>query len=458
MRSIKLVPALAATATTLLVLAPAGALAAKHPRVKRHTHAVRAGNCHLKINAAPRFIQAGESSLVFGQLLCPSATSVANQTVTVFQRSGAPPALTTAGTAMTDTTGHYQLPTAALQTNSRFFATALGAKSGERSVKVAPKVSVSGPPDGSQLFTGVGPFRRAHGLRSNSVTFSGKVDPSDSGAIVALQRENAVGNEEWHRIGRLSQVGADGSYSINHTFGIPGDANIRVVVRRSAANAAAASEPLSYEISQAQNPALTIQSSANPLFYGQPVTISGTIAAGATPVTLLARTRLQSKPSPVATTMSTGGGTYTFVLSPLQSTIYQVSGAGKSSTHLFEGVKYGLTSAVSATTVQAGQPLTFSGTVTPGHVGHPVYLQAQSPSGIGYHAVQVGTVSAGSTYSIAYVPFVPGTKKLRIKVPGDHENQGTAGSTFTITITPAPAAALTPEAPGNSGAPSEGHF
>jgi hypothetical protein len=457
MRSVKLVPALMATA--LLALAPAGASAAKHHRAKRHVNATSAGGCSLKISAAPRVVGFGETAQVFGQLLCNGGTSVANQTVTVSQRSAVPAALTTAGTATTDKNGLYQLTTGALQTNSKFIATALGARSGQRTVRVSPKVDISGPPDGAQLFVGTGPFRRAHGLRSNSVTFTGTVSPQDVGATIALQRENTVGNEEWHRIGRTSKVGAGGAYSITHTFGTPGDANIRVVVRPSKGNAAGASEALSYEISQAQNPALTIQSSADPIFYGQPVTISGTIAAGPTPLTLLARTRGQGTFVPVATVTSSSGGTYAFpVQSPLQSTLYKVTGAGKSSTLLFEGVKYGLTASVSTTSLQAGQPLTFSGTVTPGNAGHAVYLQAQYPSGVGFRVVEVGKVTAGSTYSIAHVPFVAGVKKYRIKVPGDPGNQGVASPLFTITVTPAPAAALTPEAPGNSSQPSEGHI
>lgn len=450
MRSIKLVPALAAMAT-LLVLPAAGASAAKH-------QAKRSAACRITAFAAPRVIQAGESAVVFGQLRCPAGASVAGQAVTILQRSVGAPGLSTAGTPTTDATGHYSVTTPALLTNTFFYANSGSAHSARKAVKVAPKVTLTGPPDGSQLFTGAGPFRRPHNLRSNTVTFTGTVNPANAGALLALQRENTVGVEEWHRIGPLSQVGPGGTYSITHTFGEPGDANIRVVVRASKTNAAAASEPLSYEISQAQNPALTIQSSANPIFYGQSATISGTIAGGAgTPLTLLAHTRTQKKFVPIATTASTAGGAYTFpVQTPLQSTAYQVTGAGKSSTQLFEGVKYGLTAGISANTVQAGQPVTLSGTVTPGHVGHAVYLQAQYPSGVNFHVIQVGTVTAGSTYSISYEPYVAGAKKLRIKVPGDPENQGVASSLFEVSVTPAPASALRPEAPGNSSLPHEG--
>jgi hypothetical protein len=464
MRSLKIVPALAATAA-LLALAPAGASAAKHPGRKAHSHALRihAGSCRVKINTAPRFIAAGESSVVFGALRCPSAISVAGQTVTILQRSAGSSALSTAGTATTDPTGHYQLGTPALLMNSFFSAAALGSQSGQRPVKVAPKVSVGGPADGSQLFTGGGPFIRSHDRRlglSNRVTFTGTVSPADAGAGVALQREGSVGFEEWSRIAPLGQVGPDGTYSITHTFGTPGDANIRVVVRPSKVNSAAASETLSYEISQAQNPALTIQSSADPISYGAPVTISGVISAGAgTPVTLLARTRQQSTFAAVASAISTTGGAYAFpVQTPLKNTFYEVTGVGKTSARLFEGVKYGLTAGASSNSVQAGQPLSITGTVSPGHVGQPVYLQAQYPSGIGFHVVEVTAVTAASTYTIIHTPFFPGAKKLRIKVPGNPENQGVASALFGVEVMSAPPAALTPELPNNSSQPSEGHL
>ncbi len=49
-----------------------------------------------------------------------------------------------------------------------------------------------------------------------------------------------------------------------------------------------------------------------------------------------------------------------------------------------------------------------------------------------------------------------GTKVFRVRVPGDAENEGAVSAPFTIQVTPAPASALTPEAPGNSSLPAEG--
>src|SRR5262249_18413744 len=135
--------------------------------------------------------------------------------------------------------------------------------------------------DGSQLKTGV----------RNRVTFSGIVSPADAGARVVLQRENATSVEEWHSI-QEGFVKPGGGYVLTHTFAVPGDANLRVVVRpRHRFNARGVSNTVSYEISQAQNPRLTIFSSADPVGYGMPVTISGVLAGGANQkLTLAGRT------------------------------------------------------------------------------------------------------------------------------------------------------------------------
>jgi hypothetical protein len=462
-RSIKLVPALAAMAA-LFALTAAGATAKPAHRHHIRKHAASSSACRVKLTAAPRIVESGESVLVFGQILCPAGRSVANQTVTILEHAAGTAPISTLGTATTDTSGRYQLPSSALLTNTVFYATVQGVQGSHATVKVAPKVSILGPPDGSQLFTGAGPLLVPHGHHlaalSSKVTFSGAVSPTDAGAIVVLQRESAVGGEEWRRIGLTTTVASDGTYSLTHTFRIPGEANIRVVVRSFRLNTRGASESLSYEISQAQNAALTIFSSANPLSYGGSTAITGTLASGAnTTVTLTARTRTQTAYTAVATTTTNATGEYTFAnQTPLQNTAYRVTGAGKTSATLFEGVKYAITAAAPASTDVAGAPLTFSGAITPGHTGQVVYLQAQNASGVGFHTVEVGTVSSGGAFSIVHTPFTTGTKKFRIKVHGDPQNQGVASSTFAAEVTPAPLATLKPEAPSNSTGPMPGQL
>jgi hypothetical protein len=52
--------------------------------------------------------------------------------------------------------------------------------------------------------------------------------------------------------------------------------------------------------------------------------------------------------------------------------------------------------------------------------------------------------------------YEPGVKLFRVSVPGGPENEGAASAPFTVTVTRAAAAVLTPEAPANSTQPSQG--
>jgi hypothetical protein len=436
MRSIKLRPALAAAAL-LLALAPAGAAAAKH---------ASSSGCHVSLYAEPRVVTSGESVQVFGALSCPlGGASPASQLVTVYERTAGTPGFTIVGTVTTAAGGSFSFTPPPVTTDSFFYVRTVGARSGNRSIKVAPQVTLGGPAEFSQLQTGV----------RNRVTFTGTVTPADAGAVVVLQRENATSFEEWRLI-QLGVVGPGGTFTLTHTFGEPGAAELRVVVRpHGKFNARGISNTRSYEISQVQNPRLKINASADPVSYGQSVTLSGILAGGANQkVTLMGHGR-GLPGTKLGETTTNESGEYTFVQKPLVDTSYRVTAGAISSATLFEGVKYVLTAGVSATTVQAGHALTFSGIVTPKHVGQIVYLERQNGAGGGFHVVDIGTVTAGSTYAITHYLFGLGKEVFRVKVPGNLENQSVSSSPpFTIEVTPAPAGALRPVPP--SKLPQEG--
>jgi len=476
MRPGKLVAA-AVAVTSLLALAPAGASALKHPSPN--------GRCRIDINVAPREITAGDPVVIFGRLLCVRRANDANQTVRLYHHlRGGLPGFTYVQSTTTDANGFYEFARAdgVVETNRVWYVRSRGAQSGRKGVRVAAEVTLVGPPEGTQVLTGP----------TNAVKFTGTVNPADVGARVILQRQNAVTGNEWHRID-VGTVEPGGGYSITHTFVIPGDANIRVLVRSQGRNIPSPSNVLEYQISQAQNPALTINASADPIAYGQSVTISGKLENGPSqPVTLLAHTDRQGF-APVAQTTTDANGDYTFpAQSPVNSTFYEVQanglclppasaahacpatrdvppclratpnapacpGLGIRSAVLYEGVKDVLLNAqASPTTIQAGQAVTFTGTVAPDHTGHLIYLERQNASGTGYHVVQVATVGAGSTYSISEVVYDLGTKVFRVFIPGGPENGGVASQPFTIQVNPAPASALMPEPPTNTSQPSEG--
>ena len=456
MRLRNLTPALLA-AGSLLALAPAGALARRHPSPL--------GRCRINVNLAPALVSAGELTEVSGRLTC-RRTGSGGQPVALYAHTAGTAGYVPVQNTTTEPSGSYKLTTAAENANTSFYVRSDGAQSGRRRLRVEAQVTLTGPPEGTQIETGA----------PNQQTFSGTVTPAtDIGARVILQRQNAISGEEWHRIG-VGQVQAGGTYTIHHIFRVPGDASIRVLVRSDGLNVPSPSTPLDYEISQAQNPGLTILSLADPISYGQSVTISGAVT-GATvsqPVTLLAQTVHQHGFAPVAEANTGAGGSYSFApQSPINSTLYRVIAAGNAcaavrpnaracrapvvkSAVLYEGVRDVLTAEASPTTVQAGQAVTFSGTVAPDQAGHVIYLERENAAGTGYHVVQRGYVLPGSTYSIVHQVYVPGTKIYRIDLPGGPANGRAVSQPFTIHVTPAPASALTPEAPSNSSLPGEG--
>lgn len=482
MRSSRLAPAVAVVAA-FFALSPAGVSARNHPAhpvrnhpgpAGRHRHIgppvhhtpILRGHCRVTLNVAPTQITVGDSVMAFGQLSCGPGANGAGQSVTLFQHIRGTPGFTSVQSATTEPSGSYEIVLPSVQNSSMFYVRAGNSRSPLRQVSVFALVTLSGPPEGAQLLTGF----------ANRVTFTGTVDPADVGAHVILQRQNALTGNEWRMIDRSSVVGPGGGFTIVHTFRVPGDANLRVLVRSHGRNLASISNVLTYEISQAQNPRLTVNASSDPVPYGQSVTISG-VAMGlpSTPVTLLARTVRQHGFAPVAETTTDAGGSYAFpAQAPVNSTLYRVRvrtgstggpprhgvGAlparGTSSAVLYEGVKDVLTAAVSQTTIQAGQMLTFSGSVAPDHTGHIIYLERQNKTNGDFHVVEVSSVGAGSVYSITHRVYDPGTKVFRVRIPGGPENEGAASAPFTIQVTPAPASALTPEGPGNSSMPAEG--
>jgi hypothetical protein len=188
----------------------------------------------------------------------------------------------------------------------------------------------SAPADGAQLLL-PGQGANASALASNTVTITGTVSPATAGTRVALQRERP--NGKWQRIA-LGEVSAEGTYSITHTFVLPGSASVRVVARGHG-NLDTASETRTYVVARHQRPDVSIEASASSLPAGTAVTISGTVAgAPEQPVTLLARTH-GGKFAPVSTSTTDSSGKYSFSpQTPVTSTIYRVTAGHTSSISL----------------------------------------------------------------------------------------------------------------------------
>jgi hypothetical protein len=384
--------------------------------------------CHLAVAPASR-ITRGETVTVIGKLVCPSGVSAAEVPVTLYRHEPAR-ALALLGTATTAADGSFQLKPAAFDTNGILYFRTPQARDARTVVRVAPQVTLTAT---SQASVASGHSRP--GVRARA-TFTGSVSPADAGALVTLQIAYVESAERWRSVA-FGRVEPDGSYSIAHAFRTPGEAKVRSIVQAGGLNMAAGiSEPLPYDVAQPQNPRLTIQTAADPISYGQSVTISG-VAAGADgqPITLLARARGNAFAA-VATVTTDASGHYSFTQEPLARTHYRVTDATAQSTVLFESVGFALAAGATPNAVQAGQQQTFSGTLAPAHLGEAVYLEREYASGIGFYVIDVGTVDAASEYTIVDSFAAPGRGIMRIKVPTDGERDGTTSPPFTVTVTP----------------------
>jgi len=480
--------AAAVVACAAIALTAVGAGAA--PRHQFRSHAIT-------IHAQPNPITAGDPVLIFGRLFgrVRSGRLVVLFERAAFQRGGFAPVQAT----RTGSTGAYEFTRAdgVVLTNRAWYVAAAGAVSRtvlER-VQAAVTLNVTGPggvsePNGSVLQTG----------SKYVYTFAGAVSPARAGAGIFLQRQGANSGNGWATIGR-GTVAADGSYSIPHSFVIPssqnGDATIRVLLRNDVRNIDSPSDSLSYEIEQTQNPNLTINAASNPIVEGGSDTVSGVDAAGAGQLLTLYARDYRHSFGVVATTTSGPGGSYTFNVTPVYNTAYQVvasappkgstgttgstgstgSTGGTGSTGstgsrgstgstgttgttgstgttgtiakyrsavLFIGVADALTAKASATTVNQGQSVMFTGSIVPDKTGHVIYLQAENAAGNAWHIIGSATIDANSAYTITQSFYEAGTQVVRVKIPGGPDNQGAVSAPFTITVTAISPAALVP--------------
>ena len=281
----------------------------------------------LTIHAQPNPITAGDPVVIYGRLF---GRRHAGRLVVLFHRAAlAPGRFVPVQATRTDSTGAYEFSRAdgAVLTNRSWLVESAGARSRMVLERVAALVSltVTGPggvsePNGSVLQTG----------SKYVYTFAGTVTPGRAGATVVLQRQGASHGNSWATIGK-GRVAADGSYSIPHIFVIPssqnGDATVRVLLRNDVRNIDSPSDSLSYEIEQTQNPKLTINAASNPIVEGGSDTVSGVDAAGQGQLLTLYARDYRHSFGAIATTTSGKGGSYSFNVTPIYNTAYQVVSA-----------------------------------------------------------------------------------------------------------------------------------
>jgi hypothetical protein len=418
----KLVPLIGSTlAVSALPAAPA--LAESHPSPN--------GSHSLTISVSENPIVEGQPIVIYGRL---NAGNDGDRRVVLYHRGDYSSTFTPVQQTTTDQSGYYaftRLPEKVIS-NRSWYVRSLGVRSATVREHVYAQLSIAGSSAaGSTVLTGP----------HDPVRFSGTVTPANVGQELVLQRQEANGGEDWHTIQR-GRVGPGGQYAFVHEFRYPGDANIRVLLRADGLNIASPSDVLAYEIEQAENPALTIESSANPLVIGQPETISGALEGSAdASVTLYGRTA-GGLFAALATTTTGQDGEYAFpAQTPQSSTAYQVRSSSVQSNVLFVGVKYVVSAGTATTSIAQGQLVTLSGSVAPTSPGHVVDLQQQAASGQ-WVTVQRSLTSGESTFTLSRPLFVTGIVSLRAFVPGGPSNQGSASAPVVVTVTPVSAGQL----------------
>jgi len=395
----------------------------------------RGGSCSITMQASSPVVTAGETDTLLGQLTCPNAVSAANESLAVYQheRGGGESSLSEVATVTTGEDGSFQLTTGPLTGKSVFIARSLLAHGGRTVVRVAPKITIEGPAASGADLASRGD--RASGR--SRFTFTGTVSPALAGMRVSLQGEYLTAGERWHTIA-FAQLDDEGHYSITHGFRTAGELSIRALVPPRG-EIATTTEPLTYDITQAQNPQLTIQSSADPIASGASATITGVAAGKASQtVALLASAHGQAF-TPVAKDTTEAGGAYSFTVTPAQNTTYKVISAGARSTELFEGVRYALSVEPPPSAAQTGVPVSFTGTVVPAEAGQTVYLERRDGSGLGFHIVGTTAVEGAHAFTIAHAFDLAGSDVMRVSVPASPQTLGSTSPEFTIAVSGAPA-------------------
>jgi hypothetical protein len=421
-------------AVSLLALvalaAPSAASAAPHPHHNRG----------LTIAATPDPITPGQGVLIYGQLKGPDS---ANQTIYLFHRIIPHYRYTPIGVTHTNADGFYEFVRAdgVVVSNRNWYV---------RGPWNTHSHTVHERVDADVTLT----TSTAAATTAQPVALSGTVYPAHPHQRVLIQVQDSASGNGWHTI-TPAYTHWDSSFTTDYKFRTPGSYTLRAYFPGDPRNDAGQSDPLTVTVQQDQNPSFTISASAAVVIENQTETISGTLyAAGSTtttqpnvPVTLYGKSAYGGYFKALASDTTDGSGNYTFTQMPLHNTVYKVetaSGPHTVTAKLYIGVQDVVTIGASSPTVTVGGTDTITGTVTPDHTGHVVYLQELNSDG-SWSDIQNSYLKVGSQYSFTYTPGEAGTVQLRVLVTGGPINLGGVSTPVTITVSGlAPVTSLPP--------------
>jgi hypothetical protein len=387
----------------------------------------------LSITATPDPVIAGEAVLIFGALTEPGN---ADQTIRLYHHlAGSHRGYTMVSSTTTDSNGVYEFPRAegVVYTNRSWF---VRGPSGAHSRTVREEVGalVDLHASATSAFT------------SQPVTFTGTVTPNHTGEYVFLQQQ--IGSSDDWRTVKRGRIGAGSKYAVSYRWKRPGVRDVRVLFRGDQRNIRGVSDPVTLDVQQTQVPDFTISSSQPVAPAGSTVTISGTLDMPGTaspepdtPVQLWGRIGAERRFAVLGNTTTDSQGGYSFTeANQTYNTVYFVatlSGQGvkaRRTARVNQGVRDALTIQASATSVLAGQVVTFTGTVIPDKAGEPIYLQKLGKDGE-WHTVRVRRVQHNSTYVFRWKFGAPGTFTFRVRTLSDGLNVGARSAPATIAAT-----------------------
>lgn len=385
-------------------------------------------NHGLTIAVAPNPIITGEGVLIYGAL---EGSSSAGQSITLYHRIAGAPGYSVIGHATTDSHGFYEFTReeGVVETNRSWF---VRGPDNTHSRTVFEHVAAAVDLSSSVSITDT---RRP-------VTFTGSVSPAHPFQRVLLQAQGGNEGSGWHTVGS-GRTGPASRFAIAHRWTRPGVYTVHAVFPGDRRNIAGTSDSLTVTVQQRQAPGFTINSSDPVIPEGGSVTISGVLdKAGSnvvepsTSVTLYESGKGQPERA-LATAITDSSGAYRFAgLKPTQNERYVVRttlAPHRQSAGLFEGVTDIVTLTATPTTVDTGSPVTFTGTVTPGKAGEPIYLQRLGSDGF-WHDVGVHRIAGDGSYAFARVFAQQGARQFRTRIYADGYTVGSASPPVTITV------------------------
>ncbi len=401
------------------------------------TEAAPHHNHGLTIAATPDPITAGEGVLIYGQLKGPDN---ADRRVWLFHRINPAARFTPVSVTRTNASGLYEFVRAdgVVTSNRNWFV--LGPDN-THSHTIHELVSANVTLSASA----------ATATTAQDVTFSGTIFPAHVHQRVLLQEENSTSGNGWQTIASGYTTDAS-AFSITHRFRSAGGYTLRAFFPADPRNIASQSDALNLTVQQQQNPSFTINGSDPTIVNGQSVSITGTLyAAGSATtvapgvsVTLYGRQGTGPFRAITGTTTDSSGN-YSFTQMPLHNMVYHVQTVKSQKTaNLFVGVQDVVTAALSSSTTTVGGSVTITGTVTPDHAGHVIYLQEQNSAGQ-WVEVKNGVVNNSSTFQFVYTAGQAGTVNLRVQITGGPWNVGGVSQALALTVSGvAPVTSLPP--------------